>query len=149
MLLGIPRRAAEEFSFALAVVITPPIIAREYLRALRYSIGVARHGPHRRPGDAGDGVGMVFPASAPASSLASRWLSGWLENGRWHYFGFYCFAAAAGIFASARGWADEDGANWTTSLTGSLAAGRELTADEIQLEPRATLDPTEPSRATR
>jgi undecaprenyl-diphosphatase len=34
-----------------------------------------------------------------AGLLALRWLSGWLENGRWHYFGYYCVAAAGAILA--------------------------------------------------
>jgi undecaprenyl-diphosphatase len=40
-------------------------------------------------------IGMV--CSFAAGLLALKWLSGWLENGKWHYFGFYCFAAAAGV----------------------------------------------------
>jgi undecaprenyl-diphosphatase len=24
-----------------------------------------------------------------------KWLSSWLERGRWHFFGFYCLFAAA------------------------------------------------------
>jgi undecaprenyl-diphosphatase len=98
MLLGIPRRAAEEFSFALAVVITPPIIAREFLRfhAARGAHGSVSIGTLVAPGV----MGMVF--SFLAGLLALKWLSGWLENGRWHYFGFYCFAAAAGVCALAR-----------------------------------------------
>jgi undecaprenyl-diphosphatase len=99
MLLGIPRRAAEEFSFALAVVITPPIIAREYVRfhaARAAAQGSVHVGALVTPGL----MGMVF--SFLAGLLALKWLSGWLENGRWHYFGFYCFAAAAGVCALAR-----------------------------------------------
>ena len=30
-----------------------------------------------------------------AGLVALRWLSRWLEHGRWHFFGFYCLAAAA------------------------------------------------------
>ncbi len=98
MLLGIPRRAAEEFSFALAVVITPPIIAREYLR---FHGARAAHGSVNVAALVTPGLlGMVF--SFLAGLLALKWLSGWLENGRWHYFGFYCFAAAAGVCLLAR-----------------------------------------------
>jgi undecaprenyl-diphosphatase len=98
MLLGVPRRAAEEFSFALAVVITPPIIAREFLRF--YKARSAAHGAVQVAALVTPGlVGMVF--SFLAGLFALRWLSGWLENGRWHYFGFYCFAAAAGVCALA------------------------------------------------
>jgi|SRR5208283_1554627 len=98
MLLGVERRASEEFSFALAVVITPPVILRELLRFYRASAA----GPASvdlaalaMPGI----LGMAF--SFVAGLLALRWLSGWLERGRWHYFGVYCFAAAAGLCAIA------------------------------------------------
>jgi undecaprenyl-diphosphatase len=94
MLLGVPKRVAEEFSFALAVIVTPPAIARELLRL--YKSRTAEHaeihlGSLLTPGL----IGMIF--SFGAGLLALRWLSGWLENGKWHYFGFYCFAAAAGV----------------------------------------------------
>ena len=35
LLLGVSRVRAEAFSFALAVVLTPPVIAREALRLVR------------------------------------------------------------------------------------------------------------------
>jgi undecaprenyl-diphosphatase len=34
-----------------------------------------------------------------AGLLALKWLSRWLEGGRWKFFGFYCLAAAAGVLA--------------------------------------------------
>jgi undecaprenyl-diphosphatase len=40
---------------------------------------------------------MVF--SFLAGLLALRWLSSWLEQGRWHYFGYYCLAASLAVFA--------------------------------------------------
>ncbi|MGA7725045.1 MAG: undecaprenyl-diphosphate phosphatase [Opitutaceae bacterium] len=98
MLFGISKRASEEFSFALAVVITPPAILREFLRLLHAraaGAGAAPLGVLAVPGL----VGMA--CSFVAGLLALRWLSGWLENGRWHYFGYYCFAAAAGVCALA------------------------------------------------
>jgi undecaprenyl-diphosphatase len=94
MLKGLPRRVSEEFSFALAVVITPPIIGREFLRlysARAASPGTVHIAPLVMPGV----LGAVL--SFFAGLLALRWLSGWLEKGRWHYFGFYCFAAAAAV----------------------------------------------------
>jgi undecaprenyl-diphosphatase len=98
MLLGVPRRAAEEFSFALAVILTPPVIAREAWRLYRAH---ASAGARLDVGAlAGPGlIGMV--SSFVAGLVALRWLSRWLENGRWHYFGYYCFAAAAGVCALA------------------------------------------------
>jgi undecaprenyl-diphosphatase len=38
---------------------------------------------------------MVF--SFFAGWLALKWLSRWLEGGRWKFFGFYCLVAAAGV----------------------------------------------------
>jgi undecaprenyl-diphosphatase len=99
MLLGVPRRASEEFSFALAVVITPPLIVRELLRFYRDQAagpGAVDIAALVMPGL----LGMAF--SFGAGLLALRWLSGWLEKGHWHYFGIYCFAAAAGVCALAR-----------------------------------------------
>jgi undecaprenyl-diphosphatase len=94
MLLGVPRRAAEEFSFALAVVITPPVIAREYLRF--HAARALAHGAVSVTALVTPGlIGMVF--SFLAGLVALKWLSGWLEGGRWHYFGIYCLAAAAGV----------------------------------------------------
>lgn len=102
MLRGVRRRVAEEFSFALAVVITPPIIAREFLRF--HAARAAAHGTVDLVALVTPGLlGMVF--SFLAGLVALKWLSGWLENGRWHYFGYYCFAAAAVVFVlAARGY---------------------------------------------
>src|ERR1700689_488898 len=41
MLVGVAKARAEEFSFALAVVLTPPIVAREVLRLVHAPPGVA------------------------------------------------------------------------------------------------------------
>jgi undecaprenyl-diphosphatase len=41
-------------------------------------------------------LGMVF--SFAAGLLALRWLSHWLENGRWHLFGLYCLSASVVVF---------------------------------------------------
>jgi undecaprenyl-diphosphatase len=32
-----------------------------------------------------------------AGLLALKWLSKWLEAGRWYWFGIYCLVAAAGV----------------------------------------------------
>ena len=99
MLLKIPRLVAEEFSFALAVVITPPVIAREFYRF--YKFRAAGAAPVSLPSLVEPGlVGMA--CSFLAGLLALRLLTRWLERGRWHYFGIYCFAAALGVFTLAR-----------------------------------------------
>jgi undecaprenyl-diphosphatase len=93
LLLGLPKQKLEEFSFALAVVLTPPIIAKEAHRLLEsHALSGQDSALHLfLPGL----VGMVF--SFVAGLLALKWLSRWLEEGRWKFFGFYCLAAAAGV----------------------------------------------------
>lgn len=86
MLQGISRELAEEFSFALAVVLTPPVIVWEFYRLLKKS--PAGLGEMVTPGL----LGMVF--SFGAGLIALKCLSATLENGRWKYFGFYCLVAS-------------------------------------------------------
>jgi undecaprenyl-diphosphatase len=94
LLAGVARARAEEFSFALAVILTPPAIARELWRVLR---------DHHQPdnGDLWSHVlvpGLIGMVCAFAVGLfALRWLSQWLEQGHWYWFGIYCFAAAVAI----------------------------------------------------
>ena len=97
LLLGVRKLPAEEFSFALAVVLTPPVIAREMWRLM-----AAHHlSLQGLPGSANllmpGLLGMVF--SFISGLMALRWLSSWLERGRWHFFGIYCLAASAVVFA--------------------------------------------------
>jgi len=98
MLANVSRRRAEEFSFALAVVLTPAVIAREGARFYKSWSAV----PHV------EGLwSMLMPSllgmgfSFIAGLLALRWLSSWLEHGRWGYFGVYCLVLAACVFAFA------------------------------------------------
>ncbi|MGB7631447.1 MAG: undecaprenyl-diphosphate phosphatase [Candidatus Deferrimicrobium sp.] len=96
LLLGLPRRVAEEFSFALAVVLTPPVIVREAHRLLAAQeaipAGAVELARLFYPGAAG----MVF--SFLSGLLALRWLSRWLEEGRWPLFGIYCLFASGIVF---------------------------------------------------
>lgn len=96
LLLGVPRRKIEEFSFALAVVLTPPIIVREAMRLLQ-----------EQHASSSPMVGMAhlfmpsllgMALSFVAGLLALKWLSNWLENGRWPLFGLYCLGASAIVF---------------------------------------------------
>lgn len=95
------RAEVESFSFAMVVAITPFAILWELRRALRsaHSTAAAHWATWLEPGL----VGMVF--SFLAGLLALRWLSRWLEEGRWSWFGVYClgFAAVAGALYW-RGW---------------------------------------------
>jgi undecaprenyl-diphosphatase len=92
MLLGIGKAQAEIFSFALAVVLTPPIVAREILRLMRADPSGDTTNAH---------VVLLSLLGAlvafGAGLLALKWLSRWLETGRWYLFGIYCLAAAAAV----------------------------------------------------
>jgi len=96
LLCGIAKSKAEEFSFALAVVLTPPLIVREVIRLLQ-----ARHASASIPASA---ASLFYPGIAGmllsfiAGILALRWLSSWLERGRWHYFGIYCLCFSLVVF---------------------------------------------------
>src|ERR1700735_2616320 len=95
MLLRVVKSRAEALSFALAVVLTPPVVVREAMRLI-----------HSR-----DTQGTTDLASVAFSSLfgavvaflagllALKWLSRWLEGGRWYLFGIYCLIAAAAVAA--------------------------------------------------
>jgi len=95
MLQGITRQRVEEFSFALAVVITPPAIAKELLRLLKSHTEEAS--PHHllhllTPGLCGMAGAFV------AGLFALRLLSSWLEKGHWGWFGYYCIAFSGFVF---------------------------------------------------
>jgi undecaprenyl-diphosphatase len=101
LLCGVPRRLAEDFSFALAVLITPAAIGRYVLRLLKDKSFQSwdEVATLLAPGF----VGMLF--SFAAGYVALKLLSTALEHGRWKYFGFYCLAAAAVLFGFAwYGW---------------------------------------------
>jgi undecaprenyl-diphosphatase len=89
-LLGrVARARAEDFSFALAVVLTPPADAREIWRLYQSQ---HHHLAGMAPALMPSIVGVI--CSFLAGLLALKWLSRWLETGRWHFFGIYCLLAA-------------------------------------------------------
>lgn len=98
MLTGASKERAERFSFALAVVLTPPVVAREVWRLLKASHEAAATGvPFNLHGSIVVSVlGMVF--AFIAGLVALKWLSSWLEKGRWYLFGIYCLLASAVVF---------------------------------------------------
>jgi undecaprenyl-diphosphatase len=91
MLAGLAKSRAETFSFALAVVLTPPVVFREVMRLIhaQHISGTANLASAVFPSVAGAVLAFL------AGLLALRWLSRWLEGGRWYLFGIYCLAAAA------------------------------------------------------
>jgi undecaprenyl-diphosphatase len=93
MLLGVAKSRAESFSFALAVVLTPPVVARELMRLVHaaHVNGSADLAPVALMSLLGAVVAFA------AGLLALRWLSRWLEGGRWYVFGLYCLVAAVAV----------------------------------------------------
>jgi undecaprenyl-diphosphatase len=92
LMLGVSKKYTEEFSFALAAVLTPlaiiwetwrvfmgPASAAATITSLFYAIfqGLL-------------GMGLSFITGL----LALKWLSSWLERGRWPIFGLYCLVFA-------------------------------------------------------
>jgi undecaprenyl-diphosphatase len=92
LMLRVGKKHAEEFSFALGVILTPLAIAKELYRLMKARTieGQPLHlGPLLAPGL----IGMV--ASFVAGLIALRLLTRWLAAGKWQYFGAYCLVAAA------------------------------------------------------
>ena len=95
MLLGMAKARAEAFSFALAVVLTPAVLAREAMRLMHESRAGGSAGLASIAGSTVLGAVVAFFAGL----LALRWLSRWLESGRWYLFGIYCLIAAVAVAA--------------------------------------------------
>ncbi|HWT78464.1 MAG TPA: undecaprenyl-diphosphate phosphatase, partial [Candidatus Methylomirabilis sp.] len=81
---GLRRDLAEDFSFALAVVLTPPVIVLELRRLLRASAVQGITGAQLAALTLPGVLGMF--GSFLAGLEALWWLSAWLERGRWRYF---------------------------------------------------------------
>ena len=93
ILTGVGKPRAEDFSFALVVILTPAAIAREAWRLLE-----SQHGhldPQLMSGITASLLGALF--AFLAGLLALKWLSRWLEEGRWYWFGIYCLVFAAAV----------------------------------------------------
>jgi len=93
ILTGTTKEQAERFSFALAVILTPPVVIRETWRLAKSAqeTPINLHGSMLMCL-----LGTVF--AFLAGLLALRWLSAWLEQGRWYLFGIYCLIASGVVF---------------------------------------------------
>jgi undecaprenyl-diphosphatase len=95
MLAGVAKSEAETFSFALAVILTPVVVGREAMRLIQAE----------RITDSAHLASAVFPSLLGAAFafiaglLALKWLTRWLESGRWYLFGIYCLIASAAVTA--------------------------------------------------
>ena len=98
MLAGVARETAETFSFALAVVLTPAAIGREVSRLLKASHEAAAAGSplDLHAATISGLLGALF--AFLAGLVALKWLSSWLETGKWYLFGIYCLVASAVVF---------------------------------------------------
>jgi undecaprenyl-diphosphatase len=96
LLRGLARARLEEYSFALAVVLTPAVVFLEARRLI-----------HHRPGSPAFHIGMQdfapsllgMVCSFFAGLIALRLLSRILEKGQWWMFGIYCLLVSGGMFA--------------------------------------------------
>lgn len=96
MLTGATKERAERFSFALAVVLTPPVVLREMMRLLKATAAATGHPIDLHGTVASALLGAVF--AFVAGLVALRWLSSWLESGKWYLFGIYCLVASGVVF---------------------------------------------------
>jgi len=95
LLLGISKPRIEEFSFALAVIVTPGVVGLEFKRLLKFHTEAAS--PHSLIHLLAPGlIGMA--AAFIAGLLALRLLSSWLEKGHWAWFGYYCILFSGLVF---------------------------------------------------
>jgi undecaprenyl-diphosphatase len=90
MLLRVSRRRVEAFSFALAVVLTPPVVVREGWRLMKSNALASTTDLSHIVVMSAFGALIAFLAGL----AALKWLSRWLETDRWYLFGIYCLIAA-------------------------------------------------------
>jgi undecaprenyl-diphosphatase len=98
MLAGVAKKRAEDFSFAMAVVLTPAVVGLEALRLQRASHAAMAGGAaiDLKASLVSSALGAIF--SFLAGLVALKWLSSWLEGGRWYLFGIYCLLAAVFVY---------------------------------------------------
>jgi undecaprenyl-diphosphatase len=103
LLQGLNRLRVEEFSFALVVVLTPAVIGREVLRLLHSHTADISSQTNSVQLFLPSFLGLFF--SFMAGLIALKWLSAWLEKGRWQFFGYYCLCAAVVVmYLQSRGF---------------------------------------------
>ena len=98
MLVGATKERAERFSFALAVILTPAVVGLEALRLQKasHAAQLAETPIDLKASLVFSVLGMGF--SFLAGLIALKWLSSWLESGRWYLFGIYCLLASGCVF---------------------------------------------------
>lgn len=94
LLRGVARMRLEEFSFALAVVLTPAVVGREAMRLIEKKGAAHLHVTFHDFLPSLMGMGFSFVAGLIALAVLSKLL----ENGKWWLFGIYCLFASTGIY---------------------------------------------------
>jgi undecaprenyl-diphosphatase len=97
LILGATKSRLEEYSFAVAVILTPPVVACEAKRMFESRHGIVAAGGSVEHLISFSVLGLFL--SFFVGLLALKWLSRWLEHGRWHLFGLYCLVASAVVLA--------------------------------------------------
>lgn len=99
MLRGVAKQRLEEYSFALAVVLTPAVVYHEAARLIKHKGEVS--GPLLSVHDFTPSlIGMCI--SFFAGLVALKLLSRLLEHGKWWVFGIYCLVASGVVFGMYR-----------------------------------------------
>lgn len=95
LFFGLPKQKLEEFSFALAIILTPVVIAKEAFRLVtnRSVYGQVSIWHLFAPSI----IGMIL--SFLSGLIALKLLSRLLEGGHWQWFGYYCLFASFIILA--------------------------------------------------
>jgi undecaprenyl-diphosphatase len=93
ILLRVSKTKSEDFSFAIGAAITPFVLLWEAHRLIKSQAFILLDHGRKMEFFYHSLLGMVF--SFMAGLLALRWLSSWLNRGRWKWFGYYCLAFAA------------------------------------------------------
>ena len=100
LILNINKKQAEKFSFALAIALTPVVIIHEVLRLLRTQTPIMTAENIILKLCITNLIGMSL--SFLVGLMALKWLSIWLEKGRWYLFGIYCLCASMLILILSR-----------------------------------------------
>jgi undecaprenyl-diphosphatase len=93
LMLRVDKKHTEEFSFALAAVLTPLAIIWETWRVFTAPATAAAPLTGLATAIFQSMVGLVL--AFVSGLIALKWLSNWLERGRWPIFGLYCLVFAA------------------------------------------------------
>ena len=93
LMLGVDKKRVEEFSFALAAVLTPLAIIWETWRVFTAPASASAPLTGLALAIFQSVLGLVL--AFLSGLIALKWLSNWLERGRWPLFGLYCLVFAA------------------------------------------------------